>query len=679
MPPINTSGSDVMTTEQPTKEVLLILRITNYNWSNELQDETSAVYSSLSADAKKNLEETFQGSDVESDLTISHISFREGSVIVEYTLLVSSEGSVIVEYTLLISRVDVDDVHAAFLRRTDNGTSIGNFTLDRSFTSFQFVTATTVKTTTVRHREPDTYQWPGWAIGLLLASSILVLFLIVLSIVLCCVSSKRRARHTYHVHRECDFEAAAPSKEGSYDDSTFSSRGASRDNSPSARVRQINSQAAGHKRDSEPQVCDSKASTLLVRPTGWPEPNTALSDSGKENTGYGEEEPYRESYVLDVSRNTSSAQAHVTDEMGTQSSFHMETFRPPSSINSNGHCSPFLAVTALRSLGSLLSIPCGHCSPFLAVTALRSLRSLLSVPRGHCSPFLAVTALHSLRSLLSVPRGHCSPFLAVTALHSLRSLLSVPCGRHCSPFLGVTALRSLGSLLSIPCGHCSPFLAVTALRSLRSLLSVPWGHCSPFLAVTALRSTGSLLSVSCGHCSPFHGSLLSVPCGHCSPFHGVMLPRTALRSLRSLLSVPRGHCSPFLAVTALRSTGSLLCVPCGHCSPFHGVTALRSLRSLLSVPRGHCSPFLAVTALRSTGSLLSVPCGHCSPFHGVTALRSLRSLLSVPRGHCSPFLAVTALRSTGSLWLRRQHVIEQLRLRLYNAFVFYCTTRVHVA
>ena len=83
------------------------------------------------------------------------------------------------------------------------------------------------------------------------------------------------------------------------------------------------------------QACDSKASTLLVRPTGWPEPNTALSDSGKENSGYGEEEPYRESYLLDVSRNTSSAQAHVTDEMGTQSSFHMETFRPPSSINSN--------------------------------------------------------------------------------------------------------------------------------------------------------------------------------------------------------------------------------------------------------------------------------------------------------------------------------------------------------
>ena len=32
-------------------------------------------------------------------------------------------------------------------------------------------------------------------------------------------------------------------------------------------------------------------------------------------------------------------------------------------------------------------------------------------------------------------------------------------------------------------------------------------------------------------------------------------------------------------------------------------------------------------------------------------------------------LAVTAFRSLWSLWLRRQHVSERLRLRLYNAFV----------
>ena len=32
-------------------------------------------------------------------------------------------------------------------------------------------------------------------------------------------------------------------------------------------------------------------------------------------------------------------------------------------------------------------------------------------------------------------------------------------------------------------------------------------------------------------------------------------------------------------------------------------------------------------------------------------------------------VAVTAFRSMSSLWLRRQHVSERLRLRLYNAFV----------
>ena len=47
------------------------------------------------------------------------------------------EGSVIVEYTLLLVRGGMDDVQTAFLRHSDNGTAIGNFTLDRSFTTFQ--------------------------------------------------------------------------------------------------------------------------------------------------------------------------------------------------------------------------------------------------------------------------------------------------------------------------------------------------------------------------------------------------------------------------------------------------------------------------------------------------------------------------------------------------------------
>ena len=70
----------------------------------------------------------------------------------------------------------------------------------------------------------------------------------------CCVSSKRIDRHTYNLNHGSDFEAMAPSKEGSYDDSTFSSRGASGDNSPGARVRHLNSHAAGHKSNGEPQV-----------------------------------------------------------------------------------------------------------------------------------------------------------------------------------------------------------------------------------------------------------------------------------------------------------------------------------------------------------------------------------------------------------------------------------------
>ena len=79
------------------------------------------------------------------------------------------------------------------------------------------------------------------------------------------------------------------------------------------------------------QACDSKASTLLVRPTVWSEPSNGYRETGKENAGYREEEPY----ILDVSRNASPAQANAMDEMGTQTSINMETFRPPSSINSN--------------------------------------------------------------------------------------------------------------------------------------------------------------------------------------------------------------------------------------------------------------------------------------------------------------------------------------------------------
>ena len=79
------------------------------------------------------------------------------------------------------------------------------------------------------------------------------------------------------------------------------------------------------------QACDSKASTLLVRPTHWSEPN---SESGKDNPVYGEDEPIRPSYILDVPR-TTSAQAYVTDETGKQSSINMDTFRTPSSLNSN--------------------------------------------------------------------------------------------------------------------------------------------------------------------------------------------------------------------------------------------------------------------------------------------------------------------------------------------------------
>ena len=72
----------------------------------------------------------------------------------------------------------------------------------------------------------------------------------------CCVSSRRRARHTYHVHHGSDFEAAVASKDGSYDDSTFnSSRGASGDSPPAGRVRQLKSQSPGQRSGSETQVC----------------------------------------------------------------------------------------------------------------------------------------------------------------------------------------------------------------------------------------------------------------------------------------------------------------------------------------------------------------------------------------------------------------------------------------
>ena len=45
------------------------------------------------------------------------------------------------------------------------------------------LTATTGATTTVAENEPDSYTWAGWHIGLLIAGSIIVVFLILLLIV----------------------------------------------------------------------------------------------------------------------------------------------------------------------------------------------------------------------------------------------------------------------------------------------------------------------------------------------------------------------------------------------------------------------------------------------------------------------------------------------------------------